>query len=120
MGGCHSDLLMYKFAPKDLEFAFTLDHDPNSNCITQFTDPSGKVHKERTTPNSLYMLRPNGVVHCVSATSGGTRTILKWIFVGDYRKSDAFVHYKSNSCDDSQPNRKLLKERREAYQRKEL
>eukprot|EP00913_Durusdinium_trenchii_P034021 g31846.t3 len=117
--GCHPDLQMYKVPRKDLEFAFTVDND--SRCNVSFWDAAGKLHLVQTKPNSLMMvgleLSVNAATHCVSSTEGGTRSILKFIYVGDYRKSDEFWHYTSNECDDSNPNRQMLSDRRAQRQR---
>ncbi|CAJ1371902.1 unnamed protein product [Effrenium voratum] len=108
--GCHPDLQMYKVPRKDLEFAFTVDND--SRCNVTFWDLAGKQHFVQTKPNSLMMVGVNAATHCVSSTDGGTRSILKFIYVGDYRKSNEFWYYTSNECDDQNPNRQMLADRR--------
>ncbi|CAE7781396.1 SYT1 [Symbiodinium pilosum] len=113
--GCHPDLQMYKVPRKDLEFAFTVDND--SRCNVSFWDAAGKLHLVQTKPNSIMMVGVNAATHCVSSTDGGTRTILKFIYVGDYRKSNEFWSYTTNECDDSNPNRQMLSDRRTVRQR---
>lgn len=112
--GCHPDLQMYAVPRKDLEFAVTVDND--STCKVTFYDANNKVHTVETTPNSVMMVRVNAATHCVSPTHGGTRTILKFIYVGDYRKSREFWHYTGNECDDSNSNVRSLIERRTSNQ----
>jgi len=108
---CHADLQLYSNNTLDLEMVFTVDND--SDCVTSFTDRNGTEHKQLTKANSLIMVRPNSAVHCVSPTRGGHRTILKFIYVGDFRKHDEFLIYTDNSCPESQENRKRLQLRRE-------
>eukprot|EP00931_Biecheleriopsis_adriatica_P078741 TRINITY_DN52163_c0_g1_i1.p1 TRINITY_DN52163_c0_g1~~TRINITY_DN52163_c0_g1_i1.p1 ORF type:complete len:743 (-),score=193.11 TRINITY_DN52163_c0_g1_i1:90-2291(-) len=108
--GCHPDLQMYKIEKKDLEFAFTVDND--SRCNVTFFDASGKKHLVQTKPNSMMMVRVNAATHCVSSTEGGTRSILKFIYVGDYRKSQDFWMYTENQCDERNPNRRMITDRR--------
>jgi len=108
--GCHPDLQMYKVAAKDLEFAFTVDND--SPCNVTYWDAAGQMHLVQTKPNSMMMVRVNAARHCVSPTAGGTRSILKFIYVGDYRKHSEFWSYTENECADSNPNRKMLADRR--------
>jgi len=108
--GCHPDLQMYKVPRKDLEFAFTVDND--SRCNVSFWDAAGKLHLVQTKPNSIMMVGVNAATHCVSSTDGGTRTILKFIYVGDYRKSNEFWSYTTNECGEDNPNRQMLSDRR--------
>jgi len=110
--GCHSDLQMYAVAPKDLEFAVTVDN--LSRCNVSFWDAKGELHTIRTRGNSVMMVRANAARHCVSSTEGGSRTIIKFIFVGDYRKSSSFWHYTGNKCTEDNPNNAILKLRRDA------
>lgn len=118
---CHPDLQMYAVPKKDLEFAFTVDNF--SKCLVSFYEKDGTKHEVWSEPNSMFIVGVNSATHCVSATEGGHRTILKWIYVGDFRKAKAFDSYKGNTC-ASNPNGKMLKTRREtkgAYKgRKEL
>uniref|UniRef100_A0A7S4PX75 Fe2OG dioxygenase domain-containing protein n=1 Tax=Alexandrium monilatum TaxID=311494 RepID=A0A7S4PX75_9DINO len=109
---CHPDLQMYAVPRKDLEFAVTVDND--SSCNVTYRDAKGVVHKVRTHANSVMMVRVNAAEHCVSPTNGGTRTILKFIFVGDYRKSAHFWSYTGNVCGEDNRNRQMLRQRREA------
>eukprot|EP00929_Paragymnodinium_shiwhaense_P073564 TRINITY_DN37536_c0_g1_i2.p1 TRINITY_DN37536_c0_g1~~TRINITY_DN37536_c0_g1_i2.p1 ORF type:complete len:630 (+),score=163.70 TRINITY_DN37536_c0_g1_i2:147-2036(+) len=110
--GCHKDLKMYTSTKKDLEFAFTVDN--LSKCNATFYDPQNTLQSVHTTPNSMFMLRPDGATHCVTPTEGGSRTLLKWIFVGDYRKSSQFKFYIDNACTDTNPNVQMVKARRES------
>lgn len=110
--GCHSDLQMFAVPRKDLEFAVTVDNE--SKCMVTFTDASGKEHTLRTEPNSVMMVRVNAARHCVGPTKGGHRTILKFIYVGDYRKSRDFEAYKGNECGPDNMNNVALKARRES------
>merc|ERR1712070_237243 len=109
--GCHSDLQMYAVAKKDLEFAVTVDND--SKCVVTYYDGNNKKHEVQTKGNSVMMVRSNAATHCVSSTGGGTRTIIKFIYVGDYRKSRQFVHYKGNECGADNANNVALRARRE-------
>lgn len=109
--GCHSDLQMYAVAPKDLEFAVTVDN--LSKCNVTFWDAKGDLHMVNTRGNSVMMVRANAARHCVSTTAGGSRTIIKFIFVGDYRKSNEFWYYTGNECTPDNPNNVLLRMRRE-------
>mmetsp|Transcript_86535 Transcript_86535/g.181226 ORF Transcript_86535/g.181226 Transcript_86535/m.181226 type:complete len:759 (-) Transcript_86535:234-2510(-) len=108
---CHPDLQMYAVARKDVEFALTVDND--SKCKTTFYDANRQLHEIHTKANGLIMVRANAAEHCVSPTHGGKRTIIKFIFVGDYRKGDAFWHYTGNECNAHNSNRRLMEERRE-------
>merc|ERR1712046_256361 len=109
---------MYAVAKKDLEFAFTVDNF--SKCKVTYTDASNKKHKIHTEPNSMMMVRVNAASHCVGSTHRGHRTILKFIYVGDYRKSQAFRIYKGNECGPENINNKLLTARREQYSAESL
>mmetsp|Transcript_6524 Transcript_6524/g.15955 ORF Transcript_6524/g.15955 Transcript_6524/m.15955 type:complete len:755 (+) Transcript_6524:86-2350(+) len=108
---CHSDLQMYAVAKHDMEFVVTIDND--SKCNVSYTNREGVQKTVHTEANSVMIVRPNAAVHCVSDTLGGSRTILKGIYVGDYRKSTDFGLYTENECDESNPNRQLVKSRRE-------
>jgi len=114
---CHSDLQMYAFEKKDIEFAVTVDND--SQCNVSFWDAKGQRHEVQTTGNSVMMVRSNAARHCVSSTVGGSRTILKFIYVGDYRKSNDFWRYTGNYCSENAPNVKALRLRRERLLRGE-
>eukprot|EP00443_Scrippsiella_acuminata_P015076 CAMPEP_0115174936 /NCGR_PEP_ID=MMETSP0270-20121206/4098_1 /TAXON_ID=71861 /ORGANISM="Scrippsiella trochoidea, Strain CCMP3099" /LENGTH=779 /DNA_ID=CAMNT_0002587795 /DNA_START=65 /DNA_END=2404 /DNA_ORIENTATION=- len=117
---CHPDLQMYAVAKKDMEFAVTVDND--STCQVTYWDAKRVKHKVNTKGNSVMMVRANAAEHCVSPTEGGSRTILKFIYVGDYRKSDTFWHYTGNECGPDNPNRVVLESRRdpEAAEKMEL
>lgn len=108
--GCHPDLQMYAVPKKDLEFAFTVDND--SNCKTSFWDASGKQHFVHTKANSMIMVRVNSASHCVSPTEGGVRSMIKFIYVGDYRKSNDFWYYTGNDCGPGNSNRQDIEARR--------
>jgi len=110
--GCHPDLQMYAVAKKDMEFAITVDN--LSKCITSFYDGKNKKHEVNTKANSVMMVGVNAATHCVSPTYGGHRTILKFIYVGDYRKSKSFSIYKGNECGAGNENNKALRKRRES------
>jgi len=110
---CHPDLQMYATPRKDSEFAVTVDNQ--SPCNVSFWDASGEKHIIQTKGNSVMMVRANAAVHCVGPTNGGTRSILKFIYVGDYRKSPQFWSYTGNECDDSNPNRQVLAARRKPH-----
>eukprot|EP00930_Biecheleria_cincta_P071813 TRINITY_DN59272_c0_g1_i1.p1 TRINITY_DN59272_c0_g1~~TRINITY_DN59272_c0_g1_i1.p1 ORF type:complete len:745 (+),score=141.44 TRINITY_DN59272_c0_g1_i1:32-2266(+) len=114
---CHPDLQMYKIAKKDAEFAFTVDND--SRCNVTFFDASGKKHLVQTKANSMMMVRANAATHCVSTTEGGTRSILKFIYVGDYRKSNEFWYYTGNECGADNPNGMMIAQRRAERNRDE-
>merc|ERR1712232_1109190 len=108
---CHHDLQMYSNPSADLEFAVTIDNDSESKFT--YTDASGKEHVLHTTPNSVTMVRAGAAWHCVSATNGGTRSILKFIYTGSYRKGPDFRNYVSaRKCDDS-ANSQALRMKRE-------
>lgn len=109
--GCHPDLQMYAREDLDLEFVVTLDND--SECEVTFYDREQKKHMVKPKANSLFMVRPNSATHCVSATKGGSRTILKFIFVGDYTKGRQFAMYTVNECGDDNPNNQMLLARRQ-------
>merc|ERR1711924_271675 len=107
---CHSDLQMYRTSKKDLEFVITVDNDSQSKV--NYWDAAGKEHSFGTTANSLMMVRVNAARHCVSATKSGARTILKFIWTGDYRKHADFWDYTENSCGAENPNGQMLRARR--------
>lgn len=108
--GCHPDLQLYAKEKKDLEFAYTVENP--SLCNTSFWDANGKNHVIHTQANSMIMVGVNAARHCVSSTQGGTRTLIKFIYVGDYRKSDEFWYYTDNRCGDDNPNRRAMDQRR--------
>jgi len=108
---CHSDLQMYAVQKRDLEFAFTVDNF--SRCNVTYRDAAEKVHTVHTRANSVMMVRVDAARHCVSATEGGHRTILKFIYVGDYRKSRDFWLYTANECAESNPNVQVVQQRRD-------
>mmetsp|Transcript_30943 Transcript_30943/g.57942 ORF Transcript_30943/g.57942 Transcript_30943/m.57942 type:complete len:759 (+) Transcript_30943:51-2327(+) len=117
--GCHDDLQMYAVSKKDVEFAVTIIND--SRCNVSFFDAKGVKHEVHTQGNSVMMVRANAATHCVSPTVGGSRTILKFIFVGDYRKSNDFSEYKVNQCGpDNTNNKKLRNRRKKLTSRQEL
>jgi hypothetical protein len=108
--GCHRDLLMFTNATLDLEFVYTIDNF--GTCISDYTNRRGEKTDVHTEANSLIMVRPNAALHCVKPSTGGHRTILKFIYVGDHRKSDQFHHYTANECPQSNPNVRNVLERR--------
>jgi hypothetical protein len=108
--GCHSDLKMYLKQPMDTEFAMTVDND--SGCTVTFIDKQGKKHEVHTKANSVMMVRAEAAVHCVSSTKGGVRSIIKFIYAGDYRKSRQFWEYTDNVCSKDNPNVQALLRRR--------
>jgi len=108
--GCHRDLLMYTNATLDLEFVYTIDN--LGTCISTYEDKKDVVHEVHTQANSLIMVRPNAAMHCVKPSEGGRRTILKFIYVGDYRKSSEFGYYTENECGGDNPNVRILLARR--------
>lgn len=108
---CHPDLQMYAVAKKDMEFAVTVDND--SKCQVTFWDAKNVKHTVNTKGNSVMMVRANAARHCVSPTHGGSRTILKFIYVGDYRKSNDFWHYTGNECGLNNPNKRALENLRD-------
>lgn len=116
---CHADVLMYRNKTWDLEFVYTIDN--GSECEVTFQDASGTWQSVTPTANSLFMLQPNGAVHCAKCKPSKTkqyRTILKFIYVGDMRKSESFGHYIDNTCGASNPNvRELVHRRTEAWER---
>ncbi|CAK0855048.1 unnamed protein product, partial [Prorocentrum cordatum] len=99
-------------------FAFTIEND--SKCNVTYWDASNKLHEVQTRANSLMMVRANAARHCVSPTVEGTRTIVKFIFVGDYRKSKEFWHYTDNRCTEDNPNVAAVRARRESAGHPEL
>jgi len=115
---CHSDLQMYTDATKDLEFAVTVDNPSGSEVI--FFDKNEKKNIVHTRENSVMMVRSRAARHCVSPVSSNTRTILKFIYVGNYRKVSMFWEYATNQCGESNPNRQRLKARRQEVDRSEL
>jgi len=110
--GCHPDLQMYAVSKKDNEFAFTVDN--YSKCNVTFYDLKNVMHTIETEANSMMMVGVNSATHCVSRTDGGYRTIIKFIYVGDYRKSKSFVQYKGNECGPQNPNNRVLQSRRDS------
>jgi len=116
--GCHRDLLMYTNATLDLEFVYTIDN--LGTCISTFENRRGETTEVHTEANSLIMVRPNAAMHCVKPAEGGHRTILKFIYVGDYRKSSEFGFYTTNSCPQDNPNVRAVLARREVHESTEL
>jgi hypothetical protein len=110
---CHSDLLMYRNATWDLEFAYTLDNA--MQCTVQWQDALGRWQKVIPQANSLTMVRPNAAVHCVSCkprADGAYRTMLKFIYTGDVRKAKMFWDYTDNTCGHGNPNVMEMEHRR--------
>lgn len=65
--------------PDYYEAVLTLWND--SDCTFDYIDPlTGKVTSLHTKPNTLVLVRPEGVMHRVSPSSTGTREILKCVF----------------------------------------
>jgi hypothetical protein len=65
--------------PDYYEVVLTLWND--SDCTFDYLDPlTGKVISLHTKPNTLVLVRPEGVMHRVSPSSTGTREILKCVF----------------------------------------
>merc|ERR1712137_1155754 len=93
-----------------IEVVMTIDND--SECTFMYYDRKQNRHSVKAEQNSLTIVQPNSAKHCVSPTLGGTRSILKFIFVGDYRKSPQFGAYTVNKCGANNPNRKALELRR--------
>lgn len=113
---CHPDLQMYAVPKQDMEFAVTVSND--SPCEVTFYDAQNNKKTVKTKPNSVMMVRVNSAVHCVSGTKGGKRSILKFIYVGDYLKSKDFWKYTSNECEASNPNVKMMQDIRDAHREK--
>jgi len=109
---CHRDLLMYTNATLDLEFVYTIDN--HGSCVSTYTNLRGETTEVHTKGNSLIMVRPNAAMHCVKPSTGGHRTILKFIYVGDYRKSSGFGSYTTNTCPEDNPNVQAVLARRSA------
>lgn len=107
---CHRDLLLYTNATLDMEFVYTIDNF--GTCISTYDNKKGETTEVHTEANSLIMVRPNAAMHCVKPATGGHRTILKFIYVGDYRKSSEFGYYTENECPKSNLNVRTVLERR--------
>jgi hypothetical protein len=118
---CHSDLLMYRNATWDFEFVFTIDND--SECKVSWQDVEGVWQEVVPEGNSLTMVQANAATHCVKCSPRRTgdehRTMLKWIYAGDLRKSRGFWSYTSNECGGSNPNVKEMMFRRTAEWQRE-
>ncbi|KAF4676759.1 hypothetical protein FOL47_005180 [Perkinsus chesapeaki] len=110
---CHSDLQMYANNTNDWEVVVTVSNSPESKCEFKWWDKAGKERAVLTKANSVTLVRPNSAVHCVSATAGGRREMLKMILVGDYRKGRSFWYYTDNTCQPGNTNRQLMRERSE-------
>jgi len=115
---CHRDLLMYTNATLDLEFVYTIDNV--GTCISTFMNRRGETTEVHTGANSLIMVRPNAAYHCVKPSEHGHRTILKFIYVGDYRKSSEFGFYTTNECGEDNPNNQAVLARRQQHLSAEL
>jgi len=103
---CHTDFLMYTNATLDIEILYTADN--HGDCTSSFIDRFGKNVSVRTEPNSLLILRPEAAYHCIRKTIGSPhRTILKMIYIGDYRKSRGFWMHANNECGDTSNARQL-------------
>eukprot|EP00811_Abedinium_folium_P028640 NODE_4447_length_1890_cov_9.009643.p2 GENE.NODE_4447_length_1890_cov_9.009643~~NODE_4447_length_1890_cov_9.009643.p2 ORF type:complete len:525 (-),score=129.99 NODE_4447_length_1890_cov_9.009643:164-1738(-) len=113
---CHSDVALYHNIETDVEFVLTIDND--SGCKTSYYDSKGQQRQWHTEANSVVMVRANAARHCASPTHGGTRTMLKFIYVANFQKSRDFNDYRSNTCDGRSRNWLAVKRRRE--QREEL
>eukprot|EP00415_Alexandrium_ostenfeldii_P000674 UN0674 len=114
--GCHSDLLMYANGTLDLEFVYTIGN--LGTCTSTYTNRRGETTEVHTQANSLIMVRPNSAMHCVKPSEGGHRTILKFIYVGDYHKSSQFGMYTTNYCSKDNPNVLEVLARRKRHKRR--
>tara|TARA_A100001015_G_C14966667_1_gene703251 strand:+ start:1145 stop:1687 length:543 start_codon:yes stop_codon:yes gene_type:complete len=70
----HTDLSM--FSPDCLELVLTLNN--NSDSMFQWFE-SNKIKEIRPKENTLCIVKPNSVIHGVTSTGNGKRSILKFI-----------------------------------------
>ena len=108
--GCHADIQMYKDLKSNFELVFTVSN--KGECEVFWYDRNNLKHSIWPEPNSLTIVHPNAAVHCVSATKGGPREMLKFIMVGTYEKSHSFYHYVENQCGSNNPNVRAVLKRR--------
>ena len=107
---CHSDVQMYADERKNFEVVVTVSNHGKSDLHWFDRRMNEKVIRSR--PNSITVVRPNAAVHCVGEAGGGFREILKFIYVGTYRKHANFFRYVRNKCSNKNPNVKSVKSRR--------
>lgn len=72
----HRDDVLY--FPPQYECILTLENSSDSR--TEYEDIWGNVHSIATKPNSLLIVRGNGIKHRVTEMSRGQRKILKYIY----------------------------------------
>ncbi len=95
---CHKDFLLYADDQVDAEFAFTIGNDSPNHEVSYY-DVAGKLHAVKPKPNSMIMVRPNASVHCAGSIDRGTsRQMLKWVYVGSYRRDHNFEQYVEETC----------------------
>lgn len=96
---CHKDREMYETS---LEVVVSIKHHGRST-VTWF-DAADNARTIRPHANSITLVKPNSAVHCVGASRGGSRSILKFIFVGNYRKGADFDKFTPTMCTDDHPD----------------
>jgi hypothetical protein len=116
--GCHADIQMYKELKTNFELVLTVSN--LGKCEVYWYDRANVRHSVWPEPNSLTIVHPASVVHCVGPTQGGVREMLKFIMVGSYGKSKSFYDYVDNQCDSSNSNVKALQKRRATAENDEL
>tara|TARA_Y100001958_G_C21232181_1_gene558032 strand:- start:1798 stop:2475 length:678 start_codon:yes stop_codon:yes gene_type:complete len=72
----HSDTLLYDLP--QYEAIYTLHN--NSDSLTKWIDEDGQEHSIWTKPNSMLIVKAQGLKHMVTAVNNGTRSILKLIY----------------------------------------
>ena len=74
----HRDVKLYK--DPQYEMVYTVEN--TSDSMTQWVDPrTNRVHSITTEPNSVLMVRAEGVLHRVTPLNHGVRKIVKFAFV---------------------------------------
>lgn len=81
----HRDDILY--FPPQYECILTLEN--TSDSYTEYIDRSGRIQSIYTEPNSLLIVRANGVKHRVTEITQGHRSIVKFV----YATSPSFLAY---------------------------
>lgn len=82
----HKDEVLYK--TPQIEFIYTVEN--SSDSVLQYIDRSGKMMTEWTQPNTLVVIQADAVLHAVTPTTRGSRTIIKGLLTTTDGKTEAY------------------------------
>lgn len=82
----HSDTLLYELP--QYEAIYTIHNV--SDSLTKWIDDDGKEHSIWTKPNSILIVKAQGLKHMVTPVNNGTRSILKLIYTQSENKNENY------------------------------